>query len=162
MAGQGTMGLELQEQVAEVHGEGERLDAVIAPCGGGGMLSGLALSFQGTGTRVFGAEPKFEGANDAQRGLAEDPPRRIESVKTLTVADGLRTPVGKWPWSVISDKKMVRGVYSVEEEEIKNAMRLLMERMKVVVEPSAAVPLAVVLGNERWREDTKGLMGDKM
>ncbi|KAI9753398.1 MAG: hypothetical protein M1835_000997 [Candelina submexicana] len=176
--GQGTMGLELESQVADmiaanpsigihanaqaehdgvngvngVNGHSRKrteLDAVITPCGGGGMLSGNAIAFSDTDTLVFGAEPSFEGADDARRGLAAN--SRIETVKTLTIADGLRTPVGKIPWSIISDKDKVRGIYSVSEEQIKKAMRLVMERMKVFVEPSAVVGLAVCLYNEEFR-----------
>lgn len=173
--GQGTMGLEFQSQVADmiaaepslsvhdnvqdgrdgvngVNGhrkDSSKLDAVITPCGGGGMLSGNAIAFSGTGTSVFGAEPSFEGADDARRGLAAG--SRVESVKTLTIADGLRTPVGKIPWSIISNPNKVRGVYSVSEEQIQKAMRLVIERMKVFVEPSAVVGLAVCLYNEEFR-----------
>lgn len=174
--GQGTLGLEFQEQVERMimskrEGEGQAkcsfaakgktekngaadrqkigLDAIIAPCGGGGMLSGTALSCEGTGILVFGAEPSFQGADDCQRGLAAG--KRIEKVSTLTIADGLRTPVGAIPWSIISNPKMVQGVYSVTEEEILKAVRLVFERMKVVIEPSAAVGLAVVLFNEDFR-----------
>jgi len=173
--GQGTLGLEMQEQVSgmiaagEGHGEGQAkcsfvgkvsgakeeggtgkgLDAIIAPCGGGGMLSGTALSCEGTGIHVFGAEPEFEGADDCKRGLEAG--KRIESVSTLTIADGLRTPVGAWPWTVIHDRKLVRGMYSVSEEQIKKAMVLVMERMKMVVEPSAVVGLATALYNEDFR-----------
>ncbi|KFZ17021.1 hypothetical protein V502_04796 [Pseudogymnoascus sp. VKM F-4520 (FW-2644)] len=99
MLGQGTAGLELQEQVLEAQGASGKgkggLDAIITPCGGGGLLSGTALSAQGTGIRVFGAEPSFEGADDCRRGLASG--ARVETVKSLTIADGLRTPVGAWP-----------------------------------------------------------------
>jgi threonine dehydratase len=125
------------------------LDAIITPCGGGGLLSGTALSCAGTGILVFGAEPSFQGADDCKRGLAAG--KRIESVSTLTIADGLRTPVGAYPWSIISNPKMVRTVYNVGEAEIKKALRLVMERMKVVVEPSAVVGLAVALFNEDFR-----------
>jgi len=159
--GQGTLALELEAQVRALleqerdggggGGGSEGLDAVIAPCGGGGLLSGIATALQGTGIAVFGAEPSFEGADDARRGLAASPPQRIETVRTLTIADGLRTPVGAIPWSVISDGGKVRGVYSVSEGQIRAAMRLLLERLKVVVEPSAAVPLAVVLFDEEFR-----------
>src|SRR6266536_3428793 len=108
MLGQGTLGLELQDEVklmiAEgmegqpkcsfaLNGDGKKgkgLDAIIAPCGGGGMLSGTALSCEGTGIFVFGAEPEFEGADDCKRGIEAG--KRIETVKTLTIADGLRTP----------------------------------------------------------------------
>lgn len=158
--GQGTMGLEFQEQVAELmataehgHGDGAEkkkgLDAIITPCGGGGMLSGVALSCEGTGIRVFGSEPSFQGADDCRRGLAAG--KRVEAVSTLTVADGLRTPVGAIPWTVIHDRKLVEGVYAVTEEQITAALRLVLERAKVVVEPSSAVPLAVVLYNEEFR-----------
>jgi threonine dehydratase len=156
--GQGTLGLEFQEQVAELmrtEGKGPkkagkgRLDAIITPCGGGGMLSGVALSCEGTGIRVFGSEPSFQGADDCRRGLAAG--ERVESVSTLTIADGLRTPVGVIPWSIIHDRRLVRAVYSVTEAQIAAALRLVLERMKLVVEPSAAVPLAVVLYNEEFR-----------
>jgi threonine dehydratase len=169
--GQGTLGLEMQGQVEsmiasgreeqekcsfaeKVHGNGKRvkkgLDAIIAPCGGGGMLSGTALSCEDTGIFVFGAEPEFEGADDCKRGFKSG--KRIENVSTLTIADGLRTPVGKYPWGIIYERKLVRGMYSVSEEQIKKAMKLVMERMKMVVEPSAVVGLAVALYNEDFRQ----------
>ncbi|KAG6358756.1 hypothetical protein INS49_012275 [Diaporthe citri] len=152
--GQGTMGLEFQDQVDELMAsdrgtEKKGLDAIITPCGGGGMLSGVALSCEGTGIRVFGAEPSFQGADDCRRGLAAG--KRVESVSTLTVADGLRTPVGAIPWSIIHDRKLVQAVFAVTEAQIAAALRLVLERMKVVVEPSSAVPLAVVLFNEEFR-----------
>jgi threonine dehydratase len=149
--GQGTVGKEIWEQHAELHDEKTQLDAVIAPIGGGGLLSGIATWFSDKpNTLVFGAEPEFEGADDARRGLEQG--KRIESVKSLTIADGLRTPVGVVNWSVVSDKKKLEGIYSVSEEQIKMAMRLVFERMKVVVEPSGCVPLAVVLFNEEFRK----------
>lgn len=181
--GQGTMALELEEQVKELVREDEilsahsqnrantanprakghgptvghrsskdspgHLDAVITPCGGGGMLSGVATALSGTGTIVFGAEPSFEGADDARQGLAAN--ERITTVKTLTIADGLRTPLGEITWKVISDKSKVRGVYAVSEEQILSAMKLVLERMKVFVEPSAVVGLAVCLYDEEFR-----------
>jgi len=128
---------------------GRGLDAIVAPCGGGGMLSGIATALSGTSTAVFGAEPSFQGADDARRGLAAG--IRVTSVRSLTVADGLRTPVGAIPWSVISDPAKVRAVYAVSERQIKAALRLVLERMKVVIEPSAAVGLAVVLFDEGFR-----------
>lgn len=180
ISGQGTLGLEFQAQVEEMIsgggqkdgagvgqakcsfaakttsrdteiGKGKRkgLDAIITPCGGGGMLSGVALSCEDTGITVFGAEPSFEGGDDCARGLAAH--KRIETVKTLTIADGLRTPVGKIPWTIIHDRKLVEGVYGVSEDMIKRAMRLVFERMKLVVEPSAVVGLAVCLFDEKFR-----------
>ncbi|MCJ1310063.1 hypothetical protein MMC25_003724 [Agyrium rufum] len=176
--GQGTQALELEAQVEEmvqkepalsthtaaepttnghngVNGKKQHdqraghLDAVVAPCGGGGMLSGVATAFSGTGTYVFGAEPSFEGGDDARRGLAAG--KRVESVKTLTIADGLRTPLSELTWSVISDKTKVRGVYAVTEDQILKAMRLVLERMKLLVEPSAVIGLAVCLFDEDFR-----------
>lgn len=172
MLGQGTMGLELQDQVKEMMagkdgfraevtkkaGKGS-LDAVVAPCGGGGMLSGVALSCEGTGIKVFGAEPMFQGADDGKRGYESG--KRVESVSTLTVADGLRTPVGVHPWGVIFERKLVSGFYSVTEEEIKAAMRLVLERFKLVVEPSACVGLAVALFDEDFRSMVEKEGGDE-
>jgi threonine dehydratase len=130
------------------------LDAVIAPIGGGGLLGGIATYFSSPTsskpkTLVFGAEPRFEGANDAEMGLKSG--KRIERVSTLTIADGLRTPVGLINWEIVSDKDKVEGIYSVTESQIKGAMRLVFERMKLVVEPSGCVPLAVILFNEEFR-----------
>lgn len=154
--GQGTLGLELAEQVkglvsAEEGREGKGLDAIIAPCGGGGMLSGVSLSQEGTGVKVFGAEPRHEGADDATRGYHSG--ERVRGVKTLTIADGLRTELGDVTYPLICGKErgLVSGMYSVSEAEIRAALRLVLERMKVVVEPSAVVPLAVVLFNEEFR-----------
>jgi threonine dehydratase len=170
MLGQGTMAHELAAEVSallaatpelSVHyktgqddangisRKGGELDALIAPCGGGGMLSGNALYFHNTSTRVFGAEPSFEGADDARRGVAAG--QRITSVKTLTIADGLRTPLGPHTWKVISDKDYVSGLYAVTEQQIKDALKLVLERMKCFVEPSAVVGLATVLYNEEFR-----------
>ncbi|KAF1354829.1 pyridoxal-phosphate dependent enzyme-domain-containing protein [Delphinella strobiligena] len=172
--GQGTLALELEAQAAEllasfasndaaekigVHNDGASLDAVIAPCGGGGMLSGVATALHGTGIRVFGAEPSFQGADDALRGLRSG--TRITSVKTLTIADGLRTPLGGIPFSVLSDKDKLSGMYAVSEEQIKEAMRLLLERAKIFVEPSAAVALAVVLFNEEFRDMVQRVAGER-
>lgn len=70
----------------------------------------------------------------------------------MTIADGLRTPVGIVNWDIICDKSKVQGVYAVTEEQIKAAMRLVLERMKVVVEPSGCVGLAVVLYDQEFRE----------
>lgn len=179
--GQGTMALELEQQVRELisasgelsvhHGKANGisghtngnsndyrpptsprprdLDAVIAPIGGGGMLSGIATALSGTGTLVFGAEPSYEGADDARRGLLTG--ERITTVKTLTIADGLRTPVGEMPWTIVSDRSKVRGIYAVTEEQILQAMKLVLERMKIFVEPSAVVGLAVALFDEDFR-----------
>lgn len=156
--GQGTAAYELSQQYSSdrVIDASPNLRAVVAPLGGGGMLGGTATWFSDKPTYVFGAEPSFGGANDAQRGLSAVPPKRVESVSTTTIADGLRTPVGVIPWGLLTKtsetgKKWVEGVYSVSEEQIKQAMRLVLERLKLVIEPSSAVPLAVVLYDPDFR-----------
>lgn len=160
--GQGTTALELEEQYFDAvtknpelsaHSQSKAtLDAVITPIGGGGLNSGVATYFsESPATLVFGAEPSFQGADDCCRGLRSNPPTRIPSVATLTIGDGLRTPVGVIPWSIISDPNKHAGAFAVTEDEIKKAMRLVIERMKVVVEPSAVVGLAVCLFNEEFR-----------
>ncbi|MCJ1294330.1 Bifunctional acetohydroxyacid reductoisomerase [Xylographa carneopallida] len=130
-------------------GHYSHLHAVLAPLGGGGMLSGLATALSPTPTLVFGAEPSFQGADDARRGLVRG--ARVPSVQTLTIADGLRTPLSPLTWRVVSDPRLVEGVYAVSEAQIAAAMRLVFERMKLVVEPSAVVGLAVALWDEGFR-----------
>jgi threonine dehydratase len=158
MLGQGTAGMEMEEQYLGTEGaKSGGFDAVLAPLGGGGLLSGTAIWYSDKpGTMVFGAEPNYQGGNDGEMGLKADPPRRIETVKTLTIADGLRTPVGKNPWGILTGgnsvkRKFVESVYSVTDDQIKAALKLVMERMKVFVEPSAVVPLAVILFNDEFR-----------
>lgn len=154
--GQGTAGLEmesqfLEEQRVKYGREGGGFDAVITPLGGGGLLGGTATWFSDKpDTLVFGAEPSFQGADDGRRGLLAG--KRIEHVKTLTIADGLRTPVGVHNWEILSDKKKLEGVFAVSEDDIKAAMRLVYERLKIVVEPSGCVGLAVVLFNTEFRD----------
>lgn len=147
ICGQGTTALELEAQFAEQ--STGHLDAVITPVGGGGLNAGVATYFSDKQTRVFGAEPNFEDADDCRRGLEAG--QRVEKVSTLTIADGLRTPVGLLNWEVISNKDKVEGVFSVTEDQIKATMRLVLERMKVVVEPSAVVGLAACLFDENLR-----------
>ncbi|KAI9643050.1 hypothetical protein NHQ30_008785 [Ciborinia camelliae] len=161
IAGQGTMALEFQSQVQRLKIDGgltrgahdglevEGLDALIVPCGGGGMLAGVALACEGQGIRVLGAEPSFQGADDGRRGLLLG--RRIERVDSRSIADGLRTPLGVFPWGVIAERGLVGEIFAVTEEQIRWVVRLVWERMKVVVEPSACVGLAVVLFHEGFR-----------
>lgn len=173
MLGQGTMALEFEREVKQLltekpelsihfkHGEEseKELDALIAPCGGGGMLSGNAIYFHNAYTRVFGAEPEFEGADDARRGVAAG--ERIMTVKTLTIADGLRSRLGEHTWNIVSNKEYVAGLYAVTEQNIKDAMRLVLERMKCFVEPSAVVGLATVLYNEEFRKMVEKEAGEE-
>lgn len=152
ICGQGTTALELETQFEEAQ-QGKTLNAVITPVGGGGLNAGVATYFSDKRTKVFGAEPSFEGADDCRRGLEAG--ERVDKVATLTIADGLRTPVGLLNWEVISDRRKVEGVFSVSEDQIKAAMRLVLERMKVVVEPSAVVGLAVCLFDENFRRQVE-------
>lgn len=134
IAGQGTIGLELVEQVPG-------LDAVVVPIGGGGLISGIALALYELkpDAAVIAAEPL--GADDAARSREVD--RLIPQLAPDTIADGLRTSLGVLTWPVV--REVVERVVTVSDEEIVAAMRLLFERMKLVVEPSGAVPLAAVL-----------------
>ncbi|CAG7925071.1 unnamed protein product [Penicillium olsonii] len=150
--GQATAGLELQEQADD-------LDAIITPCSGGGLLAGTALSCENTPIRVFGAEPEFEGADDGRLGFLTG--ERVTHVNTNTIADGLIGVVGEIPWSVIYDRKLVDGMFAVSEEQILEATRLILERLKVVVEPAAAVTLAVALYNEEFRQMVEREAGEK-
>jgi threonine dehydratase/serine racemase len=138
IAGQGTVALELLEQVPG-------LDAIVAPVGGGGLVSGVCIAAHGVqpGLRVFAAEPR--AADDAARSKAAN--RRIlQTGAPRTIADGLLTSLGELTWPVVRDS--VEAVILVSEEEIVSAMRLLWERAKLLVEPSSAVALAAVLGDE--------------
>ncbi len=137
IAGQATAALELCEDILP----GAGLDMVIAPVGGGGLLSGTALSVHALapGIRVVAAEP--ERADDAWQSLQAG--KIIPLVHTDTIADGLRTSLGDKTFPII--QQHVAQIVTVTEQEIIAAMRLLWERMKLVVEPSGAVPLAAIL-----------------
>lgn len=136
IAGQATCALELHEDAGA-------LDAVVAPIGGGGLISGtaLALAAVAPGTQVYAAEPA--NADDAHRSLRAG--RIVEAVAPDTVADGLRTSLGDLTWHFVSQH--VSDVLLVTEERIIEAMRLVWERMKIVIEPSSAVAVAAVLDN---------------
>lgn len=143
IAGQATAALELLEQVSG-------LDLVIAPVGGGGLLSGTALAVKALAkdVRVYGAEPA--GADDAFRSLRAGKIIPVENPDTI--ADGLRTSLGDLTFPVI--KEHVTKIITVSDEEIIKAMRLIWERMKIIVEPSAAVPLAALFNA---KNEVKGL-----
>ena len=148
IAGQGTAALELLEQVAG-------LDLVVAPVGGGGMLSGTAIVVAelGTGIRVVGAEPL--AADDTFRSFQSG--ERVPVTSAETIADGLRTSVGELTFPII--RRRVSAIACASESAIVQAMRLIWTRMKLVVEPSAAVPLAAILeGNLEVRGARVGIM----
>jgi threonine dehydratase len=136
ITGQATCSLELMQEVDD-------LDAVVAPIGGGGMISGtcLTLSNIAPNVEIYAAEP--EQADDAYRSfkaghiIADDAP--------VTVADGLKVPLKENTWHYVSN--FVTDILTASEDEIIEAMKLTWERMKIVMEPSSAVPLAVILKN---------------
>ncbi len=135
VAGQATCAKELIEDAPD------HLDILIAPVGGGGLLSGTALSahYFSPGTTVYGSEP-FE-VDDAYRSFHSGRVERNET--TNTIADGLRTPLSEKTLGII--RKHVQEIFRVDEKTIIRAMRLIWERMKIIIEPSCAVPLAAIL-----------------
>ncbi|MCX8139466.1 MAG: pyridoxal-phosphate dependent enzyme [Thermogemmata sp.] len=134
IAGQGTVALEFLEQAPE-------LEALVIPIGGGGLIAGCTLAAQGVRPtmRIFGAEPT--GADDAARSKAAG--QWLPQLQPQSIADGLLTSTGQLTWPVIRDR--VERIFTVSDDEIRAAMRFLWERLKLIVEPSGAVPAAVVL-----------------
>ena len=136
IAGQATCSRELLEQVDD-------LDAIIAPIGGGGMISGTCLTVSNIapGVDIYAAEPK--NADDAFRSfkaghiIADDAPE--------TIADGLKVPLKDLTWHFVSNH--VTDIFTATEDQIIDAMKLTWKRMKIVMEPSCAVPLATILAN---------------
>jgi threonine dehydratase len=153
LLGQGTVGLEFVEQVRELYKED--LDCIVAPCGTGGLLSGLALAFKDSPVKVFGVEPQNGGADDAMRG--RELGKRINVVSSTSIADGLRSPVSPLAWEIIRHNELVEDVVSVDEEQILAAVRLAASELKLIIEPSAAVGLAALLFNERLQRKLHGL-----
>ena len=141
IAGQATCSREFLEQMEEM---GEKPDMVVAPIGGGGMISGtcLTLSNLAPDVKIYAAEPV--NADDAARSfkaghiIADDAPE--------TVADGLKVPLKDLTWHFVSN--YVTDILTATEEEIVEAMKLTWTHMKIVIEPSCAVPLAVILKNK--------------
>jgi threonine dehydratase len=133
ITGQATVAKEFFEDIPS-------LEVIIPPVGGGGLLSGTALStkYFSPATSVFAGEP--EGADDAYRSLKSG---SIEPSQSNSIADGLLTTVGDKTFPIIRDH--VKGVITVSDQEIIDAMRILWENLKVIVEPSGAVPFAAVL-----------------
>lgn len=138
MAGQGTTGLELISQIPN-------LDAVIVPVGGGGLISGIATAVKGLkpSIKVIGAEPA--NADDCARSKAAGERIPLDKIPN-TIADGLKTSLGTLTWPIIEHK--VDKIITVPEDQIISGMRHVWERMKLVIEPSAGVPVAVALGDE--------------
>ncbi len=136
IAGQGTCSRELMEQT-------DGLDMVVAPIGGGGMISGTCLTLSNIApeVKIIASEP--EQADDAYRSfkaghiIADDAP--------VTIADGLKVPLKELTWHFVSNH--VSDIFTASEQEIIDAMKLTWQRMKIVMEPSCAVPLATIIKN---------------
>lgn len=148
IAGQATATAELLEQVSNP-------DTVLVPVGGGGLLSGaiLATQYFSPHTSIIAAEPLM--ANDAWQSYKSG--KFIPSSNPVTIADGLKTSLGTLTYPIIMNG--ITDILTVSEENIIKAMRLIWERMKIVVEPSAAVPLgAIIEHNEVFRDKRVGII----
>lgn len=143
IAGQGTLSLEILRELPNV-------DIVVVPVGGGGLLAGMALSIKKINPRVQVIGVQAEGADAAVRSYTDGKP--VQTKRAATIADGIAV---KQPGSLTMQliKKYVDGMVTVTDDEIAEAVLLLMERMKMVVEPAGAVSLAAVLNK---RIDTPG------
>ena len=134
IAGQGTAAMELLEDIPD-------LDVIMCPVGGGGLLSGTAVGAKSMRPqiKVIAVEP--ENADDAAQSFRAG--RRLVTEKTFTIADGLRTNIGEPNFAII--QQYVDDIVTVSEEAIVSAMRTIWETMKIVIEPSAAVPYAAIV-----------------
>jgi len=137
IAGQATAAMELLEDVSD-------LDIILSPVGGGGLLSGTALatSYFSEKASVIATEP--EQADDAFQSFYQK--KFVPSVNPNTIADGLRTSLGPLTYPIIL--QFVNGIVTVSEASIVTAMKLVWERMKIIIEPSSAVPVAALLENK--------------
>ena len=131
IAGQGTAALELIQEVST-------LEQVITPVGGGGLISGTAIAVSSTGQQVYGVEP--EGAADTVASLEQG--ERIKNWTPNTIADGLRAIIGERNFTVI--RNQVRQVFTVSDEDIRRAMYLFWQELRMVIEPSSATVVAAI------------------
>ncbi len=148
MAGQGTCAKELLEDVENLH-------SIVSPVSGGGLLSGSLLTAKNmdSAIKVYGAEP--EEADDAYRSLKLG---KIVPNKTInTICDGLRAQIGTKTFPVI--QSLVDDIIPVSEEDIINALRMIWERLKIIVEPSCSIALAMVINNkDLFKDQNVGLI----
>jgi len=141
VAGQGTVGLEI---AADVRARGMTLDAVVTPCGGGGLLTGIALALSGAATKTIGIEPeRFDGM---RRSLAAGE-RTTAPGGELSIADALMAPApGHIPFALATDR--VAAVHTISDSELERAVAFAFLRLKIVVEPGGAAALAAVLAGK--------------
>ena len=135
IAGQGTAAMELLEDVAD-------LDVLMCPVGGGGLLAGTAVAAKSMRPKIKVIAVEPANADDAAQSFRAG--RRLVTEKKFTIADGLRTNVGEPNFAII--QRFVDDIITVSEEAIVSAMRTMWETMKIIIEPSAAVPYAAILG----------------
>ena len=137
IAGQGTAAVELLEDISD-------LDVMICPVGGGGLLSGTAIAAKSVRPqiKVIAVEPA--NADDAAQSFRAG--RRLVTEKKFTIADGLRTNIGQPNFEIV--QRCVDDIVTVSEEAIVSAMRTIWETMKIIIEPSAAVPYAAIMENK--------------
>jgi threonine dehydratase len=148
IAGQATAALELIEEKPD-------LEYIVVPVGGGGLLSGTSLTahYFAPQMEVWAGEP--EGANDAFLSMQEG--KIIPNISVNTICDGLRTTVGEKTFPII--QKLVKGVIAVTDEAVIEAMRIVWERMKIIVEPSCMVTLAAIIKEkERFKGKKIGII----
>ena len=133
IAGQGTAAMELLEDIAD-------LDVIMCPIGGGGLLSGTAIASKSMRPQIKVISVEPENADDAARSFRSG--RRLVTEKKFTIADGLRTNIGEPNFAIV--QQHVDDIVTVSEEAIVSAMRTIWETMKILIEPSAAVPYAAI------------------
>ena len=144
ISGQGTAAYELINEIPDI-------DIIMAPVGGGGLLSGTAIAAKGINKniKIFGAEPK--NADDAYQSFIHK--KLIPSNNPNTIADGLLTSLGNLTFKIICEN--VDNIFTVNEKTIVKAMKLIWERMKIIIEPSSAVPIAALIENPKFFKNKK-------
>ena len=148
IAGQGTCSVEFMEQTGGV-------DIMVAPIGGGGMISGTCLTLSNIAPEVEIIASEPEQADDAYRSFLAG--RIIADDAPVTIADGLKVPLKELTWHFV--RNHVTEIQTASEQEIIDAMKLTWQRMKIVMEPSCAVPLATILKNkERFKGKRVGVI----
>lgn len=142
--GQGTCAYELLNEISD-------LEVILCPIGGGGLMSGTLISAKSINSniKVIGCEP-FE-ANDAYKSFKSG--KFVESISPNTIADGLKTSLGSITYDIIMNN--IDDIITASEENIIKAMKLIWERMKIIIEPSSAVPLACILENKGYLKNKK-------
>jgi threonine dehydratase len=142
--GQGTAFMQMIEEVSD-------LDSVFTPIGGGGLIAGTAAAAHhfSPNTKVYGGEPM--GADDAYQSFHAG--KIIPQLNPQTIADGLRTSLGSFNFPII--RELVEDIIRVEEQEIIDALKLVYERMKIIIEPSSAVALAALMKEKSQFENQK-------